>query len=206
MNLPAEHRSTLFVVKGQGADTTWLHMFENSINEKYPDYQPDGLKEWKESQDENLQQEGLGYGKQIEQILHDRVLEKLQELHGEKWERTIFEIKAECLKRMSSNLPDDSDFDESNWPDYLQAQDFKNIIEKNWMIPKEDDETYVTFEEEFSIRISDEEPFKSRKDKLKWLSDLISYRNSWTSPKPKPLSRAQVDELHLILESLQPSE
>ena len=74
------------------------------------------------------------------------------------------------------------------------------------MIPKEDDETYVTFEEEFSIRISDEEPFKSRKDKLKWLSDLISYRNSWTSPKPKPLSRAQVDELHLILESLQPSE
>ena len=206
MNLPAEHRSTLFVVKGQGADTTWLHMFENSINEKYPDYQPDGLKEWKESQDENLQQEGQGYGKQIEQILHDRVLEKLQELHGEKWERTIFEIKAECLKRMSSNLPDDSDFDESNWPDYLQAQDFKNIIEKNWMIPKEDDETYVTFEEEFSIRISDEEPFKSRKDKLKWLSDLISYRNSWTSPKPKPLSRAQVDELHLILESLQPSE
>ena len=206
MNLPAEHRSTLFVVKGQGADTTWLHMFENSINEKYPDYQPDGLKEWKESQDENLQQEGQGYGKQIEQILHDRVLEKLQELHGEKWEKTIFEIKAECLKRMSSNLPEDSDFDESNWPDYLQAQDFKSIIEKNWMIPKEDDETYVTFENEFSIRLSDEEPFKSRKDKLKWLSDLISYRNSWTSPKPKPLSRAQVDELYLILESLQPSE
>lgn len=206
MNLPAEHRSTLFVVKGQGADTTWLHMFENSINEKYPDYQPDGLKEWKESQDENLQQEGQGYGKHIEQILHDRVLEKLQELHGEKWEKTIFEIKAECLKRMSSDLPEDSDFDESNWPDYLQAQDFKSIIEKNWMIPKEDDDTYVTFENEFSIRISDEEPFKSRKDKLKWLSDLISYRNSWTSPKPKSLSRAQVDELHLILESLQPSE
>lgn len=206
MNIPAEHRNTLFVVKGQGADTTWLHMFENSINGKYPDYQPDGLKEWKESQDENLQLKGQGYGKQIEQILHDRVLEKLQELHGEKWEKTIFEIKAECFKRMSSNFSEDSDVDETNWPDYLQAQDFKSIIEKNWIIPKEDDETYVTFENEFSIRISDEEPFKSRKDKLKWLSDLISFRNSWTSPKPKPLSRAQVDELHLILDSLQPSE
>lgn len=204
-NLPTEHRNRLFVAKGQGADTTWLHMFENAINEKYPEYNPDGLKEWKESQDENLQQEGQNYGRQIEQILHDRVLEKLQELHGEKWDKTIFEIKAECLKRMSSNMPEDTDIDESNWPDYLQAQDFKSIIEKNWMIPKEDDETYVTFENEFSIRISDEEPFKSRKDKLKWLSDLISYRNSWTSPKPKPLSRAQVDELHLILESLQPS-
>ncbi len=205
-NLPAEHRNSLFVAKGQAADTTWLHMFESAINEKYPDYQPDGLKEWKESQDMTLQQEGQGYGKQIERILHDRVLEKLQELHGEKWEKSIFEIKAECLKRMSSNLTEDPDFDESNWPDYLQAQDYKSIIEKYWMTPKDDDETYVTFGAEFSIQISDEEPFKSRKDKLKWLSDLISYRNSWTSPKPKPLSRAQVDELHLILNSLQPSE
>ncbi len=204
-NLPAEHRNTLFVVKGQGADTTWLHMFENAINEKYPDFQPEGLKEWKESQDENLQNEGQNYGRQIEQILHDRVIEKLKELHGDKWEKTIFEIKTNCLQRMSSDLTDDSDVDESRWPEYLQASDYKDIIEKNWILTNENDETYVTFEGEFSIRLSNEDPFKSRKDKLKWLSDLISYRNSWTSAKPKPLSRAQVDELHLILESLQPS-
>lgn len=205
-NLPEEHRNTLFVVKGQGADTMWLHMFENAINEKYPNYQPEGLKEWKESRDEDLQQEGQSFGKQIEQILHDRVLEKLQELHGEKWEKTIFEIKAKCMQRMSSDRPDDSDIDESNWPEYLQAPDFKEIIEKNWIILKEGDDKYVTFEEEFSIRLSEDEPFKSRKDKLKWLTDLISFRNSWTSTKPKPLTRAQVDELHRILEYLQPSE
>lgn len=205
-NLPVEHRSTLFVVKGQGADTTWLHMFENALNEKYSDYKPDGLKEWKESQDENLQQEGHNLGKQIEQILHDRVLKKLRELHGEKWEKTIFEIKAKCLQRMSSDIPEDADIDESNWPEYLNTPDFKDIMEKNWIIPKEDDDNYVTFEEEFSIRLSDDEPFKSRRDKLKWLTDLISFRSSWTSTKPKPLTRAQVDELHLILESLQPSE
>ena len=205
-NLPAEHRSMLFVVKGQGADTTWLHMFENSINEKQPEYQPDGLKEWKESQDENLQQEGQNYGKQIEQILHDRVLNKLQDFYGDKWEKTVFEIKAKCLQRMSSDFPDDSDFDEYNWPDYLQASDYKEIIEKNWILTKEDDNTYVTFETEFSIRLSDNEPFRSRKDKLKWLNDVISYRNSWTSTKPKLLTRSQVDELHLILESLQSTE
>lgn len=205
-NLPVEHRSTLFVVKGQSADTTWLHMFENALNEKYPDYLPDGLKEWKESQDENLQLEGQNFGKQIEQILHDRVLEKLQELHGDKWEKTIFEIKAKCLQRMSSDIPEDSDINESNWPEYLQAPDYKDIIEKNWIIPKEGDDDYVSFEDEFSIRLSGDEPFKSRKDRLKWLTDLISFRNSWTSTKPKPLTRAQVDELHLILESLQPTE
>lgn len=205
-NLPSEHRSTLFVVKGSSADTTWLHMFENAINEKLPEYQPEGLKEWKESQDQNLQQEGQNYGKQIEKTLHDRVLEKLQDLHGDKWEKSIFEIKARCMQRMSTNVPEDSDFDESNWPDYLTSPDYKEIIEKNWMIPKEGDDNYTTFEEEFSIRLSADEPFKSRKDKLKWLSDLISYSNSWTSTKSKPLTRSQVDELHIILESLQPSE
>jgi DNA sulfur modification protein DndB len=193
-------------VKGQGADTTWLHMFENSINEKYPEFQPDGLKEWKESLDGNLQQEGQVYGKQIEQILHDRVLSKLQDLHGDKWEKTVFEIKTKCLSRMSSNSPDESDIDENDWPDYLQASDYKDIIEKNWILTKEDDVTYVTFEKDFSIRLSDSDPFKSRKDKLKWLSDLISFRNSWTSSKPKPLTRGQVEELHSILEILNPSE
>ena len=107
---------------------------------------------------------------------------------------------------MSSDIPEDADIDESNWPEYLNTPDFKDIIEKNWIIPKEGDDYYVTFEEEFSIRLSDDEPFKSRKDKLKWLTDLISFRSSWISTKPKPLTRAQVDELHLILESLQPSE
>ena len=205
-NLPEEHRSTFFVVKGQGADTTWLHMFESAINDKYSDFQPDGLKEWKESQDEDLQQKGQGYGKQIEKILHDRVIEKLQELHGDKWEKTIFEIKAKCMQRMSSDIPEDSDVDERNWPDYIQTPDLKDVIEKNWIIQKEDDENYITFENEFSIRLSDDDPFKSRKDKMKWFNDLISFRNSWTSTKPKPLSRAQVDELAFILEKLQPSD
>ena len=201
--LPEEHRSKLFVVKGQGADTTWLRMFENAINEKYPDFQPDGLVEWQELQDENLQNEGRDYGKQIEQVLHDRVLRKLQELYGEKWEKSIFDIKTRCLQKMSSDMPEDAEIDESRWTDYLYAQELKDIIKDKWINLKEDDETYVTFEDEFSIRLSEEEPFKSRKDKMKWLSDVIAFRNSWVSAKPKLLTRAQVDELHMILEKLQ---
>ena len=205
-HIPVEHKNTLFVVKGQGADSTWLYMFENAINEQFNDFQPDGLNEWKESRDQNLQQEGQNYGKQIEQILHERVLDKLKVLHGDKWEKSIFEIKAKCLQRMSSNIPEDSDVDENNWPEYLQPIDYKDIIEKNWITTKESDDSYITFEEEFSIRLLADEPFRSRKDKLKWLSDLISFRNSWTSAKPKLLTRVQVDELRLILQSLQPTE
>ena len=206
LNIPEEHRERLFVVKGQGADTTWLHMFESAVNTKYPDYQPEGLLEWKESQDESLQKEGHNAGKRIEEILHDRILEKLKELHGDNWEKTIFDIKGDCMKRMSTDITEEKDVDENSWPDYMQAQDFKAIIENNWITQKEDDDNYKTFEEEFSIRISDKDPFKSRKDKLRWLSDLISFRNSWTSTKPKPLTRTQVDELLIILQKLETSE
>ena len=202
-NLPEEHRNTLFVVKGQGADTTWLYMFENAINEQFPDFEPSGLKEWKETKDEKLQQEGQAFGKQIEQILHERVLEKLQELYGEKWEQTIFDIKANCLKRMSV---EDNTVDENSWPDYMDANDYKEIIEKNWQSTKPNDEEFVTFADEFSIQVSQDDAFKSRRDRMRWLSDLISFRKSWTSSKPKPLTRSQVDELHVILESLKPSE
>ena len=203
--LPDEDRNTLFVVKGQGADTTWLYMFENSINSVFTDFKPDGLMAWKESQDEDLQQEGQNYGKQIEFLLHNRIIDKLQDLYGHKWEQTIAGIKGKCWQRMLV-VADDNQIDENNWPDYLEPTDFKEILEKNWQIKKENDENYVTFETEFSIKISENQPFKSKPDKLKWLSDLISYRKSWTSTKPKPLSRAQVEELHLILESLQPTE
>lgn len=206
INIPKEQKTMLFVVKGQGADSTWLHMFEDAINKVYQDYNPEGLEEWRETQDDNLQKEGQDCGKQIEQILHKRILEKLQELHGSDWEKTIFETRVKCLQRMSKDNSDDGEIHEENWADYMQPEDFKDILEKNWILKKADDENYISFEEEFSIKISDELPFKSRKDKLKWLSDLISYRKSWTSTKLKPLTRAQVDELHVILESLQPVE
>lgn len=205
-NMPDEHRNTLFVVKGQGADTTWLYMFENAINEQHPKFVPNGLLEWKETKDEKLQLEGRNCGKQIEQILHDRIIEKLQELYGQKWEQSIFDIKAKCMQRMSNEIIDDSPIDENSWPDYMDANDYKDIIEKNWQSSKPEDNAFITFADEFSIQVSPNDAFRSKKDRLKWLSDLITFRKSWTSSKPKPLTRSQVDELHVILESLCPTE
>ena len=207
-NIPTEHKTELFLQKGQGADNVWLYMFEGPINEKYPNFSPEGLKEHQESKDKDLQTEGQENGKRIEQLLHDKVIDKLKDLYGDKWEKTIFEIKANCLQRMSSNLPNDSDteIDENNWPDYMQVTDYKDIIERNWIIKKEGDETFSTFEEEFSIRMSPNDPFTTRRDKIKWLNDLISLRNSWTSTKPKALKREQVEKLKYILQCLSPAQ
>lgn len=95
----------------------------------------------------------------------------------------------------------DDEIDEENWSDYLQVTDYKDIIEKNWLMSN-GDENFRTFSEEFSINIGDN--FKSKKDKIKWLTDFIQYRTAQKSTKGKPLNRLQVNELSIILQCLQP--
>ena len=81
---------------------------------------------------------------------------------------------------------------------------YKEIIESNWSVKKEDDESFVTFEEEFSIQVSDS--FRTKTDKLKWINDLISFSKAWTTTKGRPLSQAEVNEMQSILQSLVPTE
>ena len=41
-----------------------------------------------------------------------------------------------CLQRMG----DDEDVDNQDWTDLMTLQDYKEIIESNWSVKKEDDE------------------------------------------------------------------
>ena len=81
---------------------------------------------------------------------------------------------------------------------------YKEIIESNWSVKKEDNESFVTFEDEFSIQVSDS--FRTKTDKLKWINDLISFSKAWTTTKGRPLSQAEVNEMQSILQSLVPTE
>lgn len=202
-NIPNDHRDKLLLIKGTGAQGTWLHMYQDPISQRFPDYQPEGLSEWRETQDETLQADAKEAGQQIEKILHERVIEKQKELYGDKWEKNLFEIKTDCLKRMSEQM-DEDDIDETEWLDYITVSDLKSIIEKNWLQQKENDADYKTFADEFSI--FPVENSKSRKERLKWLTNFITYQKSWISTKGKPLTQAQVNEIQSILQSLQPSE
>jgi DNA sulfur modification protein DndB len=96
----------------------------------------------------------------------------------------------------------DEDADSSEWTDYMNLQDYKDIIDSNWNVHKEDDDSYETFEKEFSIRVTDS--FKTKNDKQKWINDLISFSKAWTTTKGRPLSLAEVNEIKTILQSLLP--
>ena len=86
----------------------------------------------------------------------------------------------------------------------MTLQDYKEIIENNWSVKKEDDESFVTFEDEFAIQVSD--PFRTKTEKLKWINDLISFSKAWTTTKGRPLSQTEVTEMKLILQSFVPTE
>ena len=80
----------------------------------------------------------------------------------------------------------------------------KEVIESNWNIRKEGDNSFITFEDEFSIQVSDS--YRTKTDKLKWINDLISFSKAWTTTKGRALSQAEVNEMKSILQSLSPIE
>ena len=49
---------SLLTLIGAGADVKWLRFFQSLINERFDEYNPKELIEWKERNDTNLQDEG----------------------------------------------------------------------------------------------------------------------------------------------------
>ena len=174
------------------------------MNKEFNDFIPDGYENWLETQDKELQEEGQKLGREIEEKLKKRVVEKVQELYGNKWESAISEVRARCKNRINEREASDENFNasEADWVDFIDFTDIKSIIEKHWFNKPEEALDIITFEQEFSIQLSPEDPFKTKKDRTKWLTELNSYRDSWTKAKGKALNRSQVETLRTILISL----
>lgn len=203
-NMSKEDQDTLLNAKGSVAESTWLHMFQDPIHKDHPDYAPADYLEWNATQDSNLQDDAKNCGMKIESYLHDVILNKQKELLGEsKWEKNMLEIKSDCLKRMN-NLVSEDEILEEEWTDYLTLSDIKKVIEKNWIMEKEDDPNYIPYSKQFTIFTV--EKSNSKRECLKWLTNLITYQKSWSSAKGKPLTKSQVNEIKEIYNRLLPNE
>lgn len=203
-NLTPENKKAFLEKLGAGADIEWLRRFQIIIHEKLKDYNPDELSDWRQRQDENLQDEGRKLTVDIERKVKGIILKKLQLLFGENWDLEIGSIKRECINRAEEererNYKEGLGVTNLEWTDMLTVSDYKNIITKFWSktpVGKES-ERFTPFSEVFAIDIGEE--FNSKSDKVKWMSYFGKYRNSLAheGTKGKGLNRNEVEFLAKI--------
>lgn len=190
---------------GAGADTSWLRFFQSIVNSIFPDYNPKELIDWKERQDEKLQEEGRKYGVTIEKKMKKIVFEKIKLLYEQNWELEINSIKRECQdraeKEMEKNYKEGLKNEKIPWTEMCNINDYKSIIEKYWTKTPEqqtDKTNFKTFQDEFSINVG--MGYNSKSEKLKWISLFNSYRNLWAheGTKETRLNREEVKFLSTI--------
>lgn len=177
---------------GQGADTFWLRFFQNLVSNYYPDYCPDELILWRETQDESIQKEGQERKNEIKDLMRKVVFNRLQLVYGEKWENTIQQLKNECEGRILKHIGDnESDSLENyDWEDVIEVSDLKGIIDKNFSTPQ--------FADVFTINLNVDETPKTKKEKLSWIS-LVDVPKG---KKQDSMTQADIDKLWLIRDHL----
>ena len=189
--LSEEEARTIKGQLGQGADIFWLRSFQNIINRNFPDYYPDELIEWKETQDKGLQDEATAMKEDIKKQLKNVVFSRLEAIYSNKWINNVAVLRNEVEGRIIKMYGDNDDFEMSDydWKDFIDVPEYKEIIEKNF--------SHQLFEEAFAINIGLQ--FRTKKDKLYWLSLITEPRNK----KKSTFTRSDVNRLELISNHLQ---
>lgn len=204
-SLSKEDEETMLAFYGSGADVRWFRFYQKLVNEDFPEYEPLELIDWKERQDEEIQDEGRKYGVEIERRMKKIVLSKIKALFNDNWELEINSIKRECIKRAEEEkeryYKEKLGKKDVDWTEMFNINDYKSIITKYWTRVPDDEnlkKTYNTFQDEFSIDIGD--GFNSKADRVRWISYFNSYRNLWAheGTKEKRLNREEVNFLQKI--------
>ncbi|MDF2369088.1 DGQHR domain-containing protein [Sneathiella sp.] len=208
-NISLEDRALLLGKLGTGAENTWFRIFQDFVNKRFNDYNPEDLNDWRERQNKELQDEGRSLGIQIERYLKLVCISNLKAVFGENWDIEIGSIKRACEKRAGEE--EEKSYKEGlgrkniPWTDMLLVSDYRSIIEKYWAktpVPKLNE--FRAFEEIFALDIG--QGFNSKAEKLRWLSFFGSYRNTWAheGTKEKGLNRKEVEFIRDIHSRLLP--
>jgi len=205
--LKKEDKESMLSSYGSGADTRWFRFYQSLINDHFSEYEPIELVDWKERQDEELQNEGRKYGVEIEKKIKKLVLYKIKTLFGENWDLEINSIKRDCNDRAEKEMErlykEGLGKKEIPWTEMFNINDYKAIITKYWTKEpesEEDKQSFKTFHQDFSIDVGVSDTFNSKADRIKWISYFNSYRNLWAheGTKEKRLNRQEVNFLQKI--------
>ena len=189
-NLPEEEMMLLKGIQGQGAETRWLRSYQNIINKEYPEYNPEELQKWKETQDKKLQADGEKRKEDIRELVKELFFSTLKLTFGLNYENNIAKLEHNCRGRIIEEHSREEGFklDDYDWKDYIKMIEIKDCIDQNF--------AHNEFSETFGIALSDKAT--SKKDKLSWFS-MIEPANG---KKNSGLTRSDINKLGVIYTTL----
>lgn len=198
-------KKQLLLLLGSGADTAWLRYFQSIINSSAPEYSPSELIDWKQRQDDELQERARKLFVSIERWMKDEVIKSLKHLFGDNWDLEINSIKRDCQVRAEQEnerfYKEGLGSKNAVWTDMLSVSDYKKIVEKYWSTGTEMT-NFKPLSSKFSLDIG--EGFNSKSDKIKWMSYFSVYRNALAheGTKGKGLNSDEVIFLDMIAQKL----
>ncbi|MEE0921451.1 MAG: DGQHR domain-containing protein [Paludibacteraceae bacterium] len=187
-SLPEDKKSKIKTWLGQGADVHWQRSYQDLINSVHSNYEPEGLSQWKETQDQTLQQEGADKKESIRKQLRTLVVSRLKQVYGSEWiiQTKIAKIKHEVEGRILDEYGESPNFNmgDYDWIEHIKVNEFREIIENNF--------TNEKFNEVFSINIG--QGVKTKKEQLAWMTYIIDAKGK----KAAALTRQDINRLDLI--------
>jgi DNA sulfur modification protein DndB len=201
-NLTQEENDKYLSLLGASADVKWFRFFQSSVNSEFSEYETLYFIDLKEKQDDELQDQGKGYGKDIERYIKHKILDNLKKLYEDNWELEIASIQRACVDRAEQererNYKDGLGNEEIDWTGMFNINDYKDIIKKHWSKKLKDDIEFKPFEDIFSVDIG--LGFRSKDDRIKWISNFNKYRNllAHKATKGKGLNKKEVTFLYEI--------
>lgn len=167
---------------GSGGVVKVVRHFQESIHKKYPDFEPDGLKQWIRDNSGRFDNEAhdLGHNK-IEPLIDSFVKEKLKEAYGTKMNKWWIEGIPKKIQKDCANKKIEKGSTEPQ-ENFLNTIHYRDIISENW----EELGNYFTppgFGNESKVK------------KLSWLKDFNDIRQKYTHPQREPITENELSFL-----------
>jgi len=160
------------------------------INKKFPNFEPNGLKEFVKKIDTSNNDEASSYVKKIELIIHAHVFSELKKSYGEDiaqwWHKGVKEsVRTSAIKEATAR----GDYKPENYPKYLYLLDLKEIIFENWNL----------FEKTYTLYAK---PGDGKNKKLSWFTRLNNIRDVCSHPPQGGISDEDLDFVKKVHEEI----
>ncbi len=161
-----------------GVQTSTFALFR-IVNNKYPEFDPPGLKEYLQKVDTTNNQAAYQHLVDIENIIHCHVIGELRRKYGDGYKNWWHLGIKENIRTSAVALANKDGQYDSNFENYLYLIDLKEIIEGNWDI----------FSELYTISAKAND---SRAKRLSWYTELNKIRNIVAHPPSGGVSNEQL--------------